>query len=375
MRPRGLFVAAAVFLAALGVSVHASAQSTARPYDAPHVTNPRATIPAKPPAYLETQEDGLSFVYHPAAHERVRTVIPVLLQARNRMRTELGREVLSTLEIRIAAVPEELHTLGPIEDISPYAPAIGFSKHRLVMTSLGSPRSLEPTDLSVVLTHALAHVALDETLEDHAVPVWFHEGYAAHVAGEGRSARAQAMVMAAMQQRLLGIADMTARFPADAPESSVAYAHAADFVTYLSDKPHTKSFAHLLERTRQGESFDVALPAAYGMTTSRVEEAWRASMARRYGFLPVFLGAMAVWAVIAMAIYGRKLWQERKERLEKPLREANRPEPERISMIDLVLARAERMPTRGRGESTGATIPMEAEVPKVEHEGDWHTLH
>lgn len=377
MRLRGLFVVAAVFPAALGVTAQTSAQSLTRPYDAPVVTNARATTPAKPPAYREALEQGLSFVYHPAAHERVRAVMPSMVRARDRLRAQLGRDVLSTLEIRIAAIPEEMRTLGPLEDISPYAPAIAFSKQRLILTSLGSSRSLEPTDLSTTLTHALAHLALDEVLEDHAVPVWFHEGYAASMAGDGRSMRAEAMVMAAMQQRLLGIAEMHARFPADAPESSAAYAHAADFLTYLSDKPRQKSFANLLERTRNGEHFDSALPAAYGMTTSKVEEGWRASMARRYGFLPVFLGAMAIWAVIAIAIWARKFWLERKGRQEKPLRDDARiePQPERISIIDMVVARAERLPARGRGESTGATIPLEAEVPKVEHEGDWHTLH
>jgi len=377
MKPRARVATAAVFGAALLAASTATAQSTTRPYDAPYLTNPRATTPPMPPGYREQHDAGFSFVYHPSAHERVRVAIPVVMQARARMRAQLGRDVLEALEIRIAAVPDEMRTLGPTEDIAHYAPAIAFSKHHLVITSLGSPRSLEQNDLGPAIAHALAHVALDEVVADRPIPLWFHEGYAAQVAGDGRSTRAQALVMAALQQRLLGIAEMNARFPMDAPESSSAYAQAADLTRFLSDKPYQNKFISLLERTRGGEHFDLALEGAYGARLSKLEDDWHRQMARRYGFLPVFLAGMGVWAICASVIVGRRVLERRKTRSDKPSREnpQQMPEVERISAIEMVVARAERMPVRGRGESMGATIPPEAEVPKVEHEGDWHTLH
>lgn len=381
MSPRGRIVMAAVALAALLAVSTALAQSTTRPYDAPVLTNPRATTPPKTPprptAYLEQHDAGISFVYHPSAHERVRSAIPVVMRARTRLRTQLGRNVLETVEIRIGAVSDEMRTLGPTEDISHYAPAIAFSKSRLVITSLGSPRSLEQTDLGTTLTHALAHVALDEALDDRPVPLWFHEGYAAHVAGDGGTARAQVLVMAALQQRLLSISDMNARFPMDTPESSLPYAHAADLARFLSDKPNKSNFISLLEKRRSGESFDVAFETAYGLRLSMLEDDWHRSMARRYGFLPVFLAAMAVWALCAAIFFVRRRLERQKARSDKPTGDdlQTLPEVERTSAIEMVVARAERMPIRGRGEGTGATIPPETEVPKVEHDGDWFTLH
>jgi hypothetical protein len=377
MMPRGRIVAAAVPCAVLLAVSNVAGQSTTRPYDAPVLTNQRPVTPPMPMGYLEQHDAGLSFVYHPSAHEKVRAAIPIVMQARERIRTQLGRDVLETLEIRIGALADEKRTLGPTEDISHYAPAIAFSKQRLIITSIGSPRSLEQTDLGTTLAHALAHVALDEVLDDRPVPLWFHEGYAAHVAGDGRSTRARILVMAALQQRLLSISDMNARFPVDAPESSLAYAHAADLTRFLSDKPNQNKFKVLLEKRRGGEPFDVAFEAAYGLRLSMLEDDWHRNMARRYGFLPVFLGAMAVWAFCALIIFGRRMLERRKAKSDKPLREKSPslPEAERTSAIEMVVARAERMPIRGRGESMGATIPPEAEVPKVEHEGDWHTLH
>ncbi|MBK9264781.1 MAG: hypothetical protein IPM54_33975 [Polyangiaceae bacterium] len=365
-------VAAAAFCAVQVTPFNAAAYSNARPYDAPIATNTRATSPALPPGYLEHHDSGLSFAYHPTAHERVRAAIPVLLRARARMSTQLGRDVLGAIEIRIAAIPDEMRTLGPIEDIPPYAPAIAFSKHKLIVASLGSPRSLEQTDLGTALSHALAHVALDEALDGRFAPLWLHEGYAAHVAGDGTSARAQLMVMATLQRQVYGIAEIGPRFPADAPESSLAFAQAADLTRFLSDKPRRASFVAMLEKTRDGEEFDRALEAAYGSSLASIEGAWHRDMARRYAFLPVFLAGIAIWVLCAAIVFLRRYLERRKARADKPPRDA---EAERISAIEMAVARAERMPVRGRGESMGSAIPLEAEVPKVEHEGDWHTLH
>ncbi len=377
MRPRGHVAFAAVFPVALFWAANVAAQTTTRPYDAPLITDSRAQTPPKPQNYLEEQEAGISFVYHPSAHERLRATIPTVLQTRARLRAHLGHDVLQTLEIRIAAVADELKTLGPAEDIADYAPAIAFSRHRLILTSLGSARSLGQNDLGPALAHAMAHVALDEMVDARPIPLWLHEGYAAQMSGDPHSARAQLMVMAALREHLMSIADMNALFPRDAPESSVAYAHAADLARFLSEKPHQKQFVSLLANTSKGADFETSFESAYGARLGTFESAWQAQMARRYAFLPAFLGALGVWALCMLAIYLRRYVQQRKVRPEQPLREEPRgpSDAERISALEMAVARAERIPTRERGESTGAPIPLETEVPKVEHEGDWHTLH
>jgi len=286
------------------------------------------------------------------------------------MREQLGRDVLGAVEVRIAAVPDEMRALGPTEDIPPYAPAVAFSKHHLVVASVGSPRTLGQTDLGTALSHALAHVALDEVLDGRPAPLWLHEGYAAHVVGDSASARAQMLVMATLKQRMYGIAEMGARFPADAPESSLAYAQAADLTRFLSEKPRRSSFVVMLEKARGGEDFDRALEAAYGSSVASVEGAWHQDMARRYGFLPVFLAGIAIWGFCAAVVFLRRYRERRNVRADKPL-----PDAEIFSAIEMAVARAERMPARAHGEGTGSAILPETDVPKVEHEGDWHTLH
>lgn len=373
------------------VAADASA-APSRPHDAPTVTDPGADVPARPTGYLELQEAGLTFAYHPSAHERVRAAIPAVLRARRTMNELLGREVLDAVEIRVAAVPEEVRSLGPMEDVPGYTQALAFSKQRLVVTSLGSHRSLEPTDLGVALPHALAHVALDEALDHKPAPLWLHEGFAAHVAGEASAIRAQALLLATLQRRLHGIAALEGGLPADAPETSLAYAQAADLARFLTDKPRRAAFVGALDRARGGEPFEQALASAHEAPLAQIELAWREDLARRYGFLPVFLVGIGVWVLCVLVLFARRVLERRRAAEapppppprketrplapEIPAPPAPRPRPapapliiERIDSFE-----AERERERAR-EDIGKTFPPEAEVPKVEHDGDWHTLH
>jgi hypothetical protein len=382
---RGAFPVALVLLAtALALAGPRASAATHRPYDAPSAQGSRSVVPPLPTGYLEHHEAGVTFAYHPSAHERVRASIATVMRTRAAMTEELGREVLPKLEIRVAAVPEEMRSLGPTEDVPSYAPAVVFSKERLVVTSLGSPRSLEPTDLATTLRHALAHAALDEAADHKPVPLWLHEGYAVHVAGDAAAMRAEALVVATLKKRLIPLAALESSFPPDAPETSLAYAEAADLVRFLTDKPRRASFAAAVERVRAGEPFERALAAAYDADLATIEQSWRKDLGRRHGFLPVFLVGASVWALAALVIFLRRAAERRKlspaEPPRKPARvlvaEAAPPaEPSRIETRERAPASVPSLRVSMEREGRGKPMVPETDVPKVEHDGDWHTLH
>jgi hypothetical protein len=383
---RGVFASASSLCAAALAFAAPSAAATHRPYDAPAAQNGRAVVPPLPTGYLEHNEAGVTFAYHPSAHERVRASISTVLRTRAAMSEELGREVLPKLDIRVAAVPEEMRSLGPTEDVPSYAPALVFSKERLIVTSLGSPRSLEPTDLATTLRHALGHAALDEAADHKPVPLWLHEGYAVHVAGDAAAMRAEALVVATLKKRLIPLAALEASFPPDAPETSLAYAEAADLVRFLIDKPRRASFAAAIEHVRAGEPFERALSTAYEADLATIEQSWRKDLGRRHGFLPVFLVGIGVWALAAIVIFMRRMAERRRVRPAEPSRRPLRVQPAEPAPAVEPLRPApetrERAPLSAppsgiAAEREGMGQPMvpETEVPKVEVDGDWHTLH
>ena len=83
--------------------------------------------------------------------------------------------------------------------------------------------------------------------------------------------------------------------------------------------------------------------------------------------MPVFAGATLLWVVVALGVIvqNRRLAARRARPSEHPLPAAERlvarePDHPRLPAEDDELAQA---------------IPPDPEVPKVEHDGRWYTLH
>ncbi|MFT3774780.1 MAG: peptidase MA family metallohydrolase [Minicystis sp.] len=214
----------------------------------------------------------------------------------------------------------------------------------------------------------MAHLALDEAAGGHDLPRWFHEGFAVHIAGEDAAVRAESLCLAALHDRLLGLREVDARFPDGAPGPSLAIAEAADFVRFLLDKPARERFPALIERLRAGEPLDRALPAALGSDLDGIEVRWRKEMARRYSFVPVFVGATLLWVVVALGIGVRR------RRMAATRRAASERRP-LASAARLSISEPPEAPRSSDPGELSQAIPPDPEVPKIEHGGRWYTLH
>jgi hypothetical protein len=365
-----LALAALATTAAL-LSPHGAAAGPPRPYDAPAVDVQRTPVPEVTPDYDTSEEAGVKLVSHPTVGARAHTLLARALAVRTELSAELGRDVLGSVEIRVAGAPVQVAGLSP-GALPPGASSGAFAGARLVVMSLGAPGALEPTDLDERLRHELAHLALDEAAHldaAHDVPRWFHEGYALHVSGEDAAQRAEALTLASLRDQLLSLEDVDARFPEGPPGASLTAAEAADFVRFLIEPPRggRDAFPAFVERLREGEAFEGAIVSAYGADLRRVELSWRREVAKRYGFVPVFAGATLLWMVVALGVMvqNRRIAARRVRVSENPLPAAERlharePDHPRLPAEEDDLAQA---------------IPPDPEVPKIEHGGRWYTLH
>jgi len=362
----------------------------ARPYDAPRVEPKGASIPPLPPEYLTQEEGWLKVAFHPSVpRERVRQLIGQAGVIRTELASALEADVLTSIEVRIAHLAGEMARLSPTEPPG-YTPAVAWSELGLVVMSLNSPVSLEPPRPVDVLRHELAHIALDQAVLHRPLPRWFHEGYAVAFAGDHSSLRTQTLCLAALRGRLLSLSDLEANLPADAPQASVAYAEAADFVRFLERSEAKDGFSTLIRAAREGDPLERALLKAYGASPAEIELAWRKDMARRYGFLPVLLCGVLVWIAVAA---GSAIRRARRDKARRPImiRHTKRIEVEARSRSipippsaarGLAVSRAPRELGEGAGGGAtairaahGETVSPDVDIPKVEHEGEWHTLH
>ena len=277
----------------------------ARAYDAPLVDAQRVAAPELLLEYSSVEERGIKLVYHLRARERAHALLARALAVRAELGAELGRDVLPSVEIRVAASARADGQRSRRRELPAGAAAVAYRDLHLVVMSLSAPPR-EAGDLEDRLRHELAHLALDEAIAAHDVPRWFHEGYALHASGEDVSQRAEVLCEAALRDRLLRLRDVEAHFPDGPSEGSLAAAEAAELVRFLLDPAHRQRFPSLIEGLREGKPFEAAVSEAYEEDVWHIERRFRKEIARRYSFVPVLVGATVIWVAVALGVMLRR---------------------------------------------------------------------
>ena len=341
------------------------------PRDVPRIANPTAIhVPASPVAYQQKSLGWLTLAYPPSVHERVQPLIDDADAVKSRLADELGQPVLDHVVVRIARTAEEMAMLAPAELPPPaYASGVAYGPLHLVILSLVAPVGAEATDLGEVFRHELAHIALEDAAQGRHIPRWFNEGYAVHESGESSALRMHTLWDATLSQAIIPLTDLDRDFPNEGYEVSVAYAESADFVRFLLRDGDRARFAALIDRARRGEPFDRALADSYGTDLRKLEFQWREEIAKRYSFFPVLAGGSLLWVIVIFLT--AMVWVRKKRHARAILA---RWEREDALATAAVLAPAS---ATGEGQALGDLLAPEAirALPKIEHEGDWHTLH
>lgn len=349
----------------------------AAPRDAPPPSSRLVPTPP-PPGFNHFDAGWIEFYYHPSSLERVRPLIAESTRIRQELRERLGAPVLSKVRVDVARTPGEMATLAPRDAPFPeYAAGVAYSELGLVLLTQAPVHPTSQHDLVQVFRHELAHVALYDALGAAHVPRWFNEGFAVLSSGETSWPRLQTLWTATLADTLLPLSQMERTFPSDEVTAGVAYAQAVDVVRFLLRSEEQFRFRALIERLKENQGFEPALQGSYGIDLAELEQEWREDVAKRYTFWPVLFGGTLLWVgMIGLFALG---WKRRRARAKRTLERWAREEAREDNMrrrlaeaerVHIVLARAP--------QPTASPLPPalpEVEVPKVQHEGQWHTLH
>jgi hypothetical protein len=283
------------------------------------------------------------------------------------------------VRVDIARTPGEMATLAPAGAPYPdYASGVAYSELGLVLLTLAPLHPTSEQNLVEVFRHELAHVALFDAVTGAHVPRWFNEGFAVFASGETSFTRLRTLWTATVADTLIPLASLDASFPANESDAEIAYAESADIVRYLVRQRERFRFQGLVERVRAGQDFAQALKEAYGIDVVDLEQEWRDDVAKRYTLWPVLFSGSAVWSgVLGLFVLG---WRKRRKRARVTLERWEREEAREDALRAAQPAPAPRVHiVLARGAQPGLSMPPppppEAEVPKVQHDGQWHTLH
>ncbi|MEZ4444277.1 MAG: hypothetical protein R3B72_34710 [Polyangiaceae bacterium] len=363
---RALGVVLALLVALVAPVVAASPD--ARPAEAPLVAQP-PDVPTLPPEYLLHDEAGIRFAYHPSARERVRMLIEDAGPVRAELSERLGRAVLANVEVRMARGSSDFERIVPGGSEQGQS-MLAFGQLRLLVMSLRATPSAG-RDVRAAFRRGMAYLALDEVVGLHAAPRWFRLGFALDFSGVDSLARARALWWASMERRLIPLVDLDWHLAGGVGSDSLAAAEAADFVDFLSSADFAEdAFPRLLETTEQiareqpdlgTAALEAGLARVYQGDAASLEGAWREDFAKHRAFLPVLLGGTALWVAIALAVQlRRRLRRSRPEPRPAPPEKPRRRRRSRRSLRPLPPPRVDH---------------GEVDVPKVSHDGRWHTLH
>jgi hypothetical protein len=348
------------------------------PRDAPRVGAGRLSPTPVPPGFNTFDGGWIRFHYHPSSREPMQALISESTAIRRQLSERLGVTVLKHVRVDVARTPGEMATLAPAGAPYPdYASGVAYPELGLVLLTIAPLHPSADHNLVEVFRHELAHVALFDAVSGAHVPRWFNEGLAVFVSGETSITRLRTLWTATIADTLIPLSQLDTSFPADENNAEVAYAEAVDVVRYLVRQREHFRFQGLVERMRAGQDFAQALKEAYGIDMLDLEQEWRDDVAKRYTFWPVLFSGSAVWSgVLGLFVLG---WRKRRKRarvtLERWEREEAREDalraaaPPPAPRVHIVLSRGAQPP------GLSMPPPSENEVPKVQHEGQWHTLH
>ncbi|HEX2878816.1 MAG TPA: peptidase MA family metallohydrolase [Polyangiaceae bacterium] len=356
-------------------SAHAVAgEASAHPGDAPHVAG-ELLRPNAPAGFAQQDAGFIEFAYPPETRERIQPLIEQAPAIRRELSVRFGREVLGSVRVHIARTPGEMATLAPVGAPYPsYASGVAYPQIGFVLLTIFPDQPSAEHDLLEVFKHELAHVALYDALGGQRVPRWLNEGFAVHLSGESSLRRVQVLWSAVLAGEVLPFAQLDRGFASGAGQVNLAYAEAADVVRYLLRTRDANRFNLMLNRLREGASFDHALQESYGVDLVGLEYEWREDASRRYSFWPVLLSGSMVWVgVLGLFVLA---WRRHKRRTQATLERWAREEAQEEllrhaqSRLHIVIA-----PPGEKQPLPPHRVVENVEVPKVQHDGNWHTLH
>lgn len=378
------------------------------PADSPETSDTSITLPPTPAGFESARNAWLQIDAAPAARH---WIVPLLKEAeafKAEVNARLGVAGLDRVVVRVAEDSHAMLELAPRGAPYPeYAEGVAYSRLGLILLTAVPENSAQEFDLLTTFRHELAHVALYDALSHHSVPLWFNEGLAIHLSRENSFARSQALFSASMSGNLLPLSQIDQRFPRDIVGVPLAYAESADVVRFLLRTQDQERFRLLIKRIGRGQGFESALSDSYGMDLYNLESTWLEDVKSRNTLWPVLFSGTALWGfglVLITLAWRRKRerqklvmqrW-EREEAIEAeraraallarmelesepptPIWSDAPPPPKSLPSPQQPSASPSSMPAALPG-SLSSSSPRSGQrdsVPRVQHEGDWHTLH
>ena len=155
------------------------------------------------------------------------------------------------------------------------------------------------------IPHELMHVMLYRRLGPGYgnVPAWLREGMATLVETSPNADYEHVLAEAAVNQRLIPLADLCRAFPAGAAQAFLAYAQARSFSLYIRETYGSSGLLDLAAAYADGADCQGGTERALGIPLPKLEERWQSSVLGEPAVLPA-LQNIAPYLVLLCLVLG-----------------------------------------------------------------------
>jgi len=173
-----------------------------------------------------------------------------------------------------------------------------------------------------ILTHELSHIVLHHVLSVPGAtpaPRWLDEGIAQYAEGRPFSSDTPELAMRAFFRNLIPLDELEGSFPQGEGASSLAYAEAFSFVSFMVRvAPDSQPLKDLARRMAQGLTLDDAIRAVFLSDPANLEAQWKASLRNDKSWLPrVGSQALVALFLIVAVVLGASRIVRRREHIER----------------------------------------------------------
>lgn len=203
-------------------------------------------------------------------------ILDIARRSLERLEEQTG--VILLEKIRLTVYPDSTDIQTAIMHLPEWAG--GISDARFNLAILGIPAdALDWAD--EIIPHEIAHLVIGmRTFNCMGIdlPTWLSEGIATLAEGDLSPEEHQMLFDKLTEGSLPGLITLTSGFSANAGEARLSYTQSAAAVGYLLETYGPQKFDELLGVIQGGKNADSALLQVYGLDTSDIDQAWRASL-------------------------------------------------------------------------------------------------
>jgi hypothetical protein len=137
------------------------------------------------------------------------------------------------------------------------------------------------SEVERVLPHEISHQILSQaTLNPYNAPAaWIDEGLAVVAQVGGKGTYQDTVDEARSKGELISLGGLTASFPYDPGQASIAYGESYLVMQYVLDQYGPEAIQRIIAAYRAGNSHDDVIQIALGMSIDELEQAWIAQLA------------------------------------------------------------------------------------------------